>query len=103
MNKTALNEHVHKWIPEPTGRGTAGLLSSCFLTILICTWNAVHIDVPSRKFSTLKILLYKLCCMFLLIIAPEWVLGHAIADLFDVRTLEDLSRQWPRSFFEVSI
>lgn len=34
------------WEPEPNSRGTLGLLSSCFGTLLICVYNAVHINVP---------------------------------------------------------
>ncbi|KAH9872622.1 hypothetical protein J1614_005015, partial [Plenodomus biglobosus] len=35
------------WAPEPVGRGTIGLLWSCFATIFLCTWSAIHPNLPA--------------------------------------------------------
>ncbi|KAH6679768.1 hypothetical protein B0J14DRAFT_472792 [Halenospora varia] len=36
------------WQPEPTTRGTSGLLPSCVITIFLCVWRAVHINIPAK-------------------------------------------------------
>ena len=41
---TARNETV--WQPEPGNRGTYGLLSSCVITMVLCVWTAVHLNIP---------------------------------------------------------
>lgn len=30
------------WTPESSGRGTWDILTSCLITVLICTWTAIH-------------------------------------------------------------
>jgi hypothetical protein len=37
-----------KWHPEPTFRGTWSILSSCLITISLCVWTAVHLNVPEH-------------------------------------------------------
>ena len=34
------------WQPEPSTRGTWSILSSCIITISLCLWTAVHLNVP---------------------------------------------------------
>src|SRR5438552_12080960 len=40
---TGLSEPAY--VPNPTGRGTVGLLTSCALTLFLCVWTAIHINV----------------------------------------------------------
>ncbi|KAF2854411.1 hypothetical protein T440DRAFT_388762 [Plenodomus tracheiphilus IPT5] len=35
------------WASEPQSRGTIGLLWSCFATIFLCTWSAIHPNLPA--------------------------------------------------------
>lgn len=35
------------WHPEPNSRGTFSILSSCLITLGLCTWSAVHMNVPN--------------------------------------------------------
>lgn len=37
------------WVPEPNGRGTWSLLSTCIITISLCVWSAVHLNVPEYQ------------------------------------------------------
>ncbi|CAN8105539.1 unnamed protein product [Discula destructiva] len=32
--------------PQPTHRGTFGILSTCFVTLALCTWKIVHLNLP---------------------------------------------------------
>ena len=34
------------WAPSCNDRGTFDILSSCVITLLLCVWSAVHINVP---------------------------------------------------------
>jgi hypothetical protein len=38
-----------RWEPEPTRRGTFGILSSCLITLGLCIWTAVHLNLPARN------------------------------------------------------
>ncbi|KAL9633247.1 MAG: hypothetical protein Q9204_003475 [Flavoplaca sp. TL-2023a] len=37
-----------KWVPEPNGRGTFTLLSSCLVTISLCVYSAIHLNLPQH-------------------------------------------------------
>jgi hypothetical protein len=37
------------WMPEPKTRGTWGILSSCIITLSLCVWTAVHLNVPEHR------------------------------------------------------
>lgn len=34
------------WEPQPERRGTFGIISSCFVTLALCTWKIVHLNLP---------------------------------------------------------
>ena len=34
------------WVSEPDGRGTFSILSSCVLTLSLCVYTAIHLNVP---------------------------------------------------------
>ena len=36
------------WEPQPERRGTFGILSSCFVTLALCTWKIVHLNLPGE-------------------------------------------------------
>ena len=49
------NNHT-VWTPEPAGRGTYGLVSSCLVTMVFCVWTAVHLNIPEHRGSDRKYL-----------------------------------------------
>ena len=102
MNQTIPDEsgRVHGWIAEPSGRGTAGLLYNCLVTIFLCVWSALHIPIPKRNASWMQNLLYKARWALVAIIAPEAVCFLAIDSYFFVR---DTLNELPTSSFEVRI
>ncbi|WQF77223.1 hypothetical protein CDEST_02237 [Colletotrichum destructivum] len=76
------------WTPEPNGRGTFGLICSCVLTLTICVWTALHLNVPaarstlrSRALEGTKWVLYG-------IFAPELVVATAAAQYIVARWLK---------------
>jgi hypothetical protein len=38
-----------QWQPEPQVRGTFSIVSTCLLTMLLCVWTAVHLNIPAYK------------------------------------------------------
>ena len=34
------------WVSDPTGRGTISLVFSCLLTLGLCVWSAMHLNIP---------------------------------------------------------
>ena len=60
------------WAPEPTVRGTWGILSSCIITISLCIWTAVHLNIPEHHKKKQQIW-RKLKWLVLGLLAPEMV------------------------------
>lgn len=73
------------WVGEPDGRGTIGLIWSCFATIFLCTWSAVHPELPGLDDTSWKIFGRKLSYMALAIIAPEYSTANAYANLQHIK------------------
>ena len=88
----------HGWVPEPSGRGTWSILWSCLATIFICTWSALHLDVPN-KHGRGYLFFRKLGWMLIAATAPEIVLYRAADNFFDSRDLlRHLRNQGHRSW-----
>ena len=34
------------WIPNPEKRGSSDILQGCLITIGLCVWTAVHLNIP---------------------------------------------------------
>ncbi|RSM05123.1 hypothetical protein CDV31_009757 [Fusarium ambrosium] len=97
------------WEPEPTQRGTFSILSTCLITLSLCVWTAVHLNIPSREERSqdeprgdssekwsLKSLRWtaqtfrKAGWMILGILAPELVLFTALQQFWDASDLRNL-------------
>ena len=71
----------HTWKPEPLVRGTFSILSSSLLTMILCVWTAVHLNVPAHEADEVKAKTWrippqtrrKLSWMLVAIFTPEWV------------------------------
>jgi hypothetical protein len=53
-NDTAAVAQYVGYVSDPNGRGTASLVINCFVTMLLCVWSALHLNVPSRSQTTLQ-------------------------------------------------
>jgi hypothetical protein len=71
LNRT-VNDAV-TWQPDLTTRGTFGILSSCLVTISLCIWTAVHLNVPEYN-GDFRQLLRKGVWLMISLLAPEMVL-----------------------------
>lgn len=93
MNGASDPGHIG-WVAEPHGRGTASLLYSCLFTIYICTWSAVHLNVPADGESSPAIVLRKLEWMVVAILAPEYAATNAFRDWTFAREWKNDLREW---------
>jgi hypothetical protein len=69
INGTDLN-----WRPGPKMRGSYDILSICVVTISLCVWSALHVNIPAYGVPTAFI--NKLCWMACGLLAPEIVRYH---------------------------
>lgn len=81
------------WTPEPKGRGTWSLLSSCVITIALCAWTALHLNVPEHGTSGRQ-WLRKTKWLLLGLTAPEMVVYVAWRQRQEAkRLLRDVRKQ----------
>lgn len=81
-----LQETEPPYVPQPSGRGTIGLLWSCTLTLILCIWTAIHPDVFAAKSSWYRTL-YKAYWTTFSAIFPEFLVCCAIAQYMQARKL----------------
>ncbi|ESA42303.1 hypothetical protein NCU05131 [Neurospora crassa OR74A] len=59
------------WVPEPDRRGTFNILSTCLVTLGLCVWTAIHLNVPEHKEGWVKQLVRKVGWMLMGLLSPE--------------------------------
>jgi len=62
----------HAWKPEPLVRGTFSILSSSLLTMILCVWTAVHLNIPEPGGARAQ-MWRRTGWMVVALFAPEWV------------------------------
>ena len=65
------------WVDDPHRRGTLGILSSCIVTILLCVWTALHLNLPhqtnnKQSWYAKRQLWRKIGWLILTLLAPEF-------------------------------
>lgn len=73
------------FVPPPTGRGTIEIFWSCLLTLVICLWTSIHLDVPSSTESSFGRVIDKLAMTFIYAMAPEYMAAIAIDEYVDAK------------------
>ena len=76
-----------QWQPEPDGRGTASLLQTCLLTILLCVYNSIHLNIPPHKDSEWRVFYEKSKFVMLALFAPEIITYFAWAQRMDAKAI----------------
>lgn len=83
---------VMGWVGSSNGRGTIDIIWGSFLTIFLCTWTAICLNIPHPKDTKVQILLRKTKWMFWGIVCPEIVLSVAIGQYASARRSVDRFR-----------
>ncbi|KAF2833866.1 hypothetical protein CC86DRAFT_462124 [Ophiobolus disseminans] len=83
------------WTAEPHGRGTMGLLWSCFATIFLCTWSAIHPNLPGVNESQVRTFWRRISHVVGCLVAPEYYGLDALLSLAGARTVQAQTPGWP--------
>ena len=65
------------WQPDPDGRGTSGLLQQCLLTLGLCVYSALHLNIPHHKSTNRDKIFTKFSWLLIALLAPELVVYKA--------------------------
>lgn len=76
-NATSSASRLAGYVQDPNGRGTPSLLISCVLTLILCVWSALHLNVPSRNHTPVSDLWLNTRWIITGIYAPELVVFAA--------------------------
>lgn len=65
------------WVSEPDGRETFSLMTSCVLTLSLCVWSAMHLNIPHYRESRWQYWLRHVKWGLVGVFAPELVVFAA--------------------------
>ncbi|KAH8898911.1 hypothetical protein GQ53DRAFT_635171 [Thozetella sp. PMI_491] len=71
------NNRISGWVGTPNARGTWDIVWTCMMTVFVCTYTLLCLNVPAPNESTLHLILRRVKWMVLAIVAPEIVLTYA--------------------------
>lgn len=74
------------FVTEPKGRGTVGLLTSCVITLTLCVWTAIHLNII-RSPTLARRLGFKTLYVLLGLFAPEIILATAYSEWKDAKRI----------------
>ncbi|KAI5819568.1 hypothetical protein BZA77DRAFT_376786 [Pyronema omphalodes] len=75
------------WVAQPPYRGTWGILYSCTVTLGLCVYTAIHLNIPAYDDKPAKIWLRKIKWMLIALTAPEIVLYTAWSQWYQARKI----------------
>ena len=78
------------WVSQPNGRGTFDIIWSSLVTIFLCTWTSLHLNVPSLGERYWQRWLRKFRWMVQAIMAPEFVVALATGQKAEARRSVDM-------------
>jgi hypothetical protein len=83
----------HGWVIQPNGRGTFDILQSCLVTMFLCSWSALFLNVPAEYKGSLAFVIHKARFMLFSIAFPEMLTGLAAEQWRSAcQSVEDFSR-----------
>ena len=65
------------WVPEPNGRGTWGLVQTCLLTLGLCVYSAIHLNVFHHGCNWWTRSLIRGKWLLVALLAPEFIVFNA--------------------------
>ena len=61
------------WVPNPLQRGTCDIYQTCVITVFLCAWQAIHLNIAPPGEPAYKQILRKCGWALLAWLAPEYV------------------------------
>ncbi|KAF2150490.1 hypothetical protein K461DRAFT_287323 [Myriangium duriaei CBS 260.36] len=77
------------YVQEPSGRGTSSLVISCLVTLVLCVWSALHLNVPNAGRTASQTFLLNVRWIITGIYAPELVVFTAWRQWCSAKLLRD--------------
>lgn len=81
------------WVAQPNGRGTFDIIWSSLVTIFLCTWTSLHLNVPAIHESYFKRHARKFRWQVQAIMAPEFVVAFATGQKVEAQRSVDMWKQ----------
>ena len=96
-NASSTAQYV-SWYSQPNERGTWDILTSCVLTMSLCIWTALHLNIPasSDELAKMTLLRSRIYCskagrqarwIFMGLLAPELVVYSAWQQRREVKAI----------------
>ena len=76
-NETSNRILTAGWVSQPNARGTLDIVQSCVLTIFLCSWSVLCLNIPERHDNRWNFLRVKINWMTFTIFFPEVVVAFA--------------------------
>jgi hypothetical protein len=73
------------WVDGPNGRGTIDIIWGCFFTIFVATFTVLHLNVPGKNESRIRIFIRKTKWMIIAVVFPEVLTASAFAQYIAAR------------------
>lgn len=78
------------FVDGPNSRGTASLVLSCLLTLLLCVWSALHLNIPKQGQNPLQSFFVYIRWIIVGVYAPELVVFTAWRQWSSARILNTI-------------
>ncbi|OQV01307.1 hypothetical protein CLAIMM_06688, partial [Cladophialophora immunda] len=69
---------VRGWVSQPNGRGTFDLVLSCAVTVFLCSWSSIWVNVPRSDHSKRELFWDKWHMVCLSMLGPEFIFMLAL-------------------------
>lgn len=76
---------VWGWISQPDNRGTFDVAASCAITIFLCSWSCICVNIPSPTHGKRDLFWDKWYMFCLSILGPEFIFMLALGQHFSAR------------------
>lgn len=73
------------WTAEPNGRGTFDIIWSCGLTMFLCSWSVLCLNVPEPGVTRFRMFRRKLYVTALAFLGPEFIFQIALGQYISAR------------------
>jgi len=83
LNRSA--EQLQGWTSSPNGRGTIDIIQSCFLTISLCAWTMLCLNVPPLGTTRIAQFWHKAMIFCEAILGPEFIFQTALGQWASAR------------------
>lgn len=90
-NSTTINSatSIQGWVSQPNFRGTFDIALSCAVTIFLCNWSSICVNVPPSHHGRLDIFMDKWHMFCLSLLGPEFIFCMALGQYMSARASRD--------------